>query len=131
MYCPGERRDGRRARDGVVATVRRSFPVPSAYFGGLERVQLQLLTFNGHRHGCVHPGDGERHLVHDFRDHWVDLARHDARSGLAGGSEISPSPACSPLESNRRSLQILLNLIAARYNTPERSHRSATPCVVV
>ena len=51
----------------------------------LERIELQLTGFGCHGDGYVVADDFKAHLVHHFRDHRIDLARHDGRAGLACG----------------------------------------------
>ncbi len=45
------------------------------------------------------------------------------------GSRMSPKPACGPLESRRRSLQILLSLVATRLSTPDSCTKAPVSCV--
>ena len=74
---------------------------------GLERVELQLTALDRHRDGEVGAGDGERDLVDDLGDDRIDLARHDARSGLAG-RQIDLAE--SRLRARRQQAQIVADL---------------------
>ena len=51
---------------------------------GLHDVQFELTRFGGHRDGQVVADNAESHLVHDFRNDGIHLARHDGRTRLAG-----------------------------------------------
>src|SRR5690606_5992273 len=51
---------------------------------GLEHVELQLPAFRSDRDRRVIADHLEASLVHDFRDHGIHLARHDARAWLHG-----------------------------------------------
>ena len=46
-----------------------------------------------------------------------------------GGSLMSPKPACGPLDSRRRSLQVLLSLVATRLSTPDSCTKAPVSCV--
>ena len=90
----------------------------------LERVQLQLACFCRETHGHVVADHLERDLVDDLGNPAVDLARHDARPRIAGRL-ISPSPARGPLDSRRKSLQVLDSLTATRFSAGDLDERPA------
>src|SRR5271154_1565883 len=48
----------------------------------LERVELQLAGPGGEKHCQIVADHLEGDLIDDLRDDWIDLARHDARTGL-------------------------------------------------
>ena len=50
-----------------------------------ERIQLQLSGLRGHGHRDVVADYFERDLVHHFRNHRIDFARHDRRACLPRG----------------------------------------------
>src|SRR5665647_2929570 len=48
----------------------------------LEHIQLKLTGFSRKGDGNIAAYDVEAHLIHDFGNYRVHLARHDRRSGL-------------------------------------------------
>ena len=45
------------------------------------------------------------------------------------GRRISPNPACGPLDSSRRSLQVFDSLVATRLSTPDSCTKAPVSCV--
>src|SRR3546814_6371362 len=60
---------------------------------------------------------------------YTTLFRSIDEPAWRGGSLMSPKPACGPLDSRRRSLQVFDSLVATRLSTPDSCTKAPVSCV--